>query len=63
MINIIRLKEKRCVIIFRDIKNAFNLMYFLDYLHIGKIGGKFKLLNLQSETHIMEKKGREVVAQ
>ena len=46
MINIIRLKEKRCVIIFRDIKNAFNLMYFPDYLRIGKIGGKFKLLNL-----------------
>ena len=41
---------------------AFNLMCFPDYLHINKIGGKFKFLNLQSEAHIMEKKGREVVA-
>ena len=41
---------------------AFNLMCFPDYLHINKIGGKFTFLNLQSEAHIMEKKGREVVA-
>ena len=41
---------------------AFNLIYFPDYLHINKIGGKLKFLNLQSEVHIMEEKIREVVA-